>query len=127
MARPEDFCRTWTFKNAPEVQKAYPEGGTVTIGRQYEEGKQKFMLAWTDMDGDLHVLTELTLHEHGYLHAAEGSPDLATGRKWRIRIYHSNNTDHHVIEGTVAPADPIHEGDLSGNWGAEAPPREGEG
>ncbi|HEX3130174.1 MAG TPA: hypothetical protein VH394_22760, partial [Thermoanaerobaculia bacterium] len=69
MPTPEDFCRTWIFKsNDPNTQRAYPDGRELAIGEQFaEEGRRRFMLAWTDMDKVLHVLTGLTLDDQGGL------------------------------------------------------------
>jgi hypothetical protein len=130
MTTPEDFCRTWIFRSEdPSVQKAYPDGSTVVIGGQFEEeGKLKFMLAWVDRDRELHVLTDLTLDALGKL-AASASQDLATGLKWSISIAYTPATadEPAIIKAEVGPAFLHSEGDLSGNWGAEAPPRDGDG
>ncbi|HEX3128320.1 MAG TPA: hypothetical protein VH394_13400, partial [Thermoanaerobaculia bacterium] len=80
-------------------------------------------------DKVLHVLTGLTLDDQGGLTAPE-CQDLATGSRWIISItYIPATADEPAnIKGVVYPASGHSEGDLSGNWGAEAPPREdGEG
>ena len=125
MATPEDFCRTWTFNGSegPRAQDAYPIGGRIAIGKQ---AGGNFMLAWTDQGRELHVLTDLALHELGYLFA-DGSRDLATGKTWHIKIDLSKSSERDSIAGTVFSANPIHEGNLTGNWGADAPPNPDEG
>jgi hypothetical protein len=118
MATAEYYCRTWNFFEAsgPDTaRKAYPLGSTVTIGQQRNNGK--FMLSWADRYDILHVLTGLTLDENGLL-TAISTEDLATGTSWKITI--SANEDLERIAATVSSIDI--EGNLTGAWGAEAPP-----
>lgn len=125
MSAPEDFCRTWTFNGSegPRAQDAYPVGGRIAIGKQ---AGGSFMLAWTDHGGELHVLTDLTLHDRGYL-ISPGSRDLSSGRVWGIRIDLARSSERDTITATVSPADAAVEGNLTGNWGADAPPNPAEG
>ena len=119
MATAEYYCKTWIFFEATgsnKVHEAYPLGSTVTIGRQ---GKEKFMLAWTDLHDVLHVLTDLTWKDDGCLAGPElGTKDLATGDPWLIEITAKEDSDQ--IAGTVSSLEI--EGNLTGAWGAEAPP-----
>jgi hypothetical protein len=121
----EDFCRTWTFNGSegPRAQDAYPIGSRIAIGKQ---AGGNFMLAWTDLGGELHVLTDLTLHERGYL-ISDGSRDLSSARIWSIRIDLVRSSERDTIVATVLPADAGVEGNLTGNWGADAPPKPNQG
>lgn len=123
MSTPEYYCRIWTFtgSNGPKAQVVYPDRGTMAIGKQPGD---RFMLAWTDMDQVLHVLTDLTLQDGNLV--AVGIPDLATNDKWTITIQNPGEGKPTIL-AAVSKANSSNEGDLSGNWGAEAPPREGEG
>jgi hypothetical protein len=125
MSTPEEYyCRIWTFiqsNGGPKAEVAYPIGSTMAIGKQPGD---RFMLAWTDAELVLHVLTDLTLQEGNLI--AVGSRDLATDAKWTITIQNPGDGKPTIV-AMVSKANSSNEGDLSGNWGAEAPPREGEG
>lgn len=117
MATAEHYCRTWVFFEATgskTAHEAYPPGTTVTIGRQ---GDEKFMLSWTDVHDVLHVLTDLTLQDGALAGPPLGTQDLATGDSWLIEI---TARDDHRIAGNVSSLGV--ESNLTGAWGAEAPP-----
>lgn len=128
MAIPEDYCGIWTFKGSvgPNADKAYPLDGQVRI-ESLAGGGGELRMVWTDSDQVDHELTGLTLNELGHL-TATNARDLATDRHWNITIQFSSTWKGPRIQATMTAATPgVGEGDLSGNWGAEAPPREGEG
>lgn len=124
MATAEYYCQTWIFNEASgfkTVTQAYPLGNTVTIGKQIGG---KFMLAWADLQDVLHVLGDLTLDVDGCLVGSpSGTMDLYTGSLWAIKI--SAKEELRQIRATVSPIN-CHdcvEGNLTGAWGAETPPR----
>lgn len=124
MATADFYCRNWLIKNVvgPAAAKAFPVGSTLTIGRQH--GK-KFMMAWFDDEQSLHVVTGLILDESGSLVGPPlGAEDLASGLPWTVQILGFEELQQ--IQADFMPArsanDAI-ENNLSGSWGAEAPPQ----
>lgn len=122
MATAEDYCRIWAFIGCegPDAHQVYPEGRTVVIERQPEE---RFKLTWTGTDKE-HLLDGLTLDESGHL-IGNDIPDGATGTRWNITIQLSNTWKRNLIQATVKAVGRVGvgDGDLSGTWGAEAPPK----
>ena len=116
---PDFYCRTWTIKNTT-TETAYPINGTVKIDISHEE---LFEVAWTDSHSLPHVLVGLTL-ESGVLTGS--ASELNTPHRWVVQI-EEGDSDQEVlrINATVRfPHPGVGQGDLSGNWGAEAPPNE---
>jgi hypothetical protein len=129
MKTPEYFDRNWTFFEAVSGQplsvgQAYPSGVTVTIKMQ---GDGDFNMAWDDNQRKQHLLSGLQ-YENGSL-TGKGIKDPGTGLSWRIRIEvlpmtpvgGANERDR--IQGTVFLDGPGTEGNLTGTWGAESPPK----
>jgi hypothetical protein len=128
MKTPEYFDRTWTFFEVMSgqplsVREAYPSGATVTIKKQSDG---RFNMAWHDNQRQQHLLSDLQ-YENGFL-TGKGIKDPGTGLAWRIRIEvlmtplgDANERDR--IQGTVQYDGPGTEGNLTGTWGAESPPK----
>jgi hypothetical protein len=126
MATADFYCRNWLIQRVkgPTAAKAFPVGSTLTIGRQQGE---RFMMAWFDDKHDLHVVTGLILDESGSLVAPPlGAEDLASGLPWTVQIRRLEELQQ--IEADFMPAgkhtgEGAIENNLSGSWGAEAPPQ----
>lgn len=126
MKTPDYFSRTWTFLEAlsgpPSVYKAYPSGTAFGIEQQPDG---TFKMTWIDGERQRHVLSGLG-YENGSLTGTH-IQDPVTGLFWRIRILDlltplgGSNRDR--IQGIVSSADSGAEGNLSGTWGAESPPK----
>lgn len=124
MATSEFYCRSWFFiqgEHESSNPSAYPVGNPMAIGRQ--ANSDRFMMAWTDQDDDLHVIVDLQL-EHGRL-ANTRAKDLSTGIYWDIHIEPGEVLG--MITARVHPAEHYPDNNLTGTWGAEdQPPPEGE-
>lgn len=121
MATAEFYCRNWLINKVVgrAAAKAFPVGSTLTIGRQH--GK-RFMMAWFDDEQSLHVVTGLILDESGSLVAFDAE-DLASGLPWTVQIQALEELQQ--IQADFTPTHPGNkqiENNLSGSWGAEAPP-----
>lgn len=121
MPTPDFYCRTWTFKNASGANSgaAYPINGEVRIGRY--DGK--FMVTWADPES-VHVLLDLTLEE-GKL-SSPSAVELGTQNLWIVQIQEGQSSQGNLrIDATVSDlSNEGGESNLTGNWGAEAPPNE---
>ncbi len=124
MATEDFYCRNWLIKKVvgPSAAKAFPLDSLLTIGRQH--GK-RFMMAWFDDEHNLHVVTDLILDESGSLVSPpRGAEDLASGLLWTVQIL--GLEELRQIQADFMPAQPVDEAienNLSGSWGAEAPPQ----
>ena len=124
MATADFYCRNWLVNKVegPAAAKAFPVGSLLTIGRQH--GK-RFMMAWFDDKHDLHVVTGLILDESGNLVGPPlGAEDLASGLLWTVQIQALEELQQ--IQADFMPTHPGNkqiENNLSGSWGAEAPPQ----
>jgi hypothetical protein len=124
MATGDEYCGTWIFRELadepPSVRRAYPRGKPLKIEPQ-EAHRDRFTLAWVDADENRHVLEGLTL-SNGKLRGQKVH-DSFSGMEWDITITHP---EQHQLRGTVSQPEstqnPQHEGNLTGNWGADAPP-----
>lgn len=122
MATAEFYCRNWLINNVVgrAAAKAFPVGSTLTIGRQHGN---RFMMAWFDDEQSLHVVTGLSLDENGSLVAFDAE-DLASGLPWTVQIQALEELQQ--IQADFTPTRPGNqeiENNLSGSWGAEAPPQ----
>lgn len=122
MATADFFCRNWRIKDVkgPAATKAFPVDSTLTIGRQH--GK-RFMMAWFDDENILHVVTGLILDKNGSL-VALSAEDLASGLLWTVQVLGFEESQQ--IQADFMPTYPGNdaiENNLSGSWGAEAPPQ----
>jgi hypothetical protein len=130
MAKDDFYCRNWLVKRVkgPAAAKAFPVDSTLTIGRQHG---RRFMMAWFDDEHFLHVVTGLFLDENGDLVAPPlGAEDLASGLTWIVQVRALEELQQ--IEADFMPAgkhtgEGAIENNLSGSWGAEAPPPPGPG
>jgi hypothetical protein len=126
MAKDDFYCRNWLVKRVkgPAAAKAFPVDSTLTIGRQHG---RRFMMAWFDDEHFLHVVTGLFLDENGDLVAPPlGAEDLASGLPWTVQILGLEELQQiqaDFMPARTRPKNDAIENNLSGSWGAEAPPQ----
>ncbi len=99
----------------------YPPGQELLIG-QDESGK--FLMAWTDKEGHVHVLSGLGEADGAMLRAAQATV-VSDGGQVNVTLSTAFQSAGGVrtILGSVEAGSGIGEGNLTGNWGAEGPPR----
>ncbi len=97
----------------------YPPGNELLIG-QDEAGK--FLMAWTDKEGQVHVLCGLVEADGAMLHAGQARV-VSDGGQVNVTISTAFPPGEVRIVGAVEVKGDIGEGNLTGNWGAEGPPR----
>jgi hypothetical protein len=118
--RGEEYCGRWIFFKEPSANAnptAYPPGQELMVGRQdRSNGDDQFILAWLDSHKILHVLVGVTLQPDGSL-AGQEARDLLNDSTWSITIRHENLQ----ITAAVGKSG-FGEGNLTGHWGADAPP-----
>jgi len=121
MANEPFFRSSWQITK-PQSSRAYPRERWVTIGLDPHLAN-RYVAAWLDADGILHVFRELKLSKDGKKltgPAKEVGPD----KQWTVTIERVGDN----IQGTVAEPSgvkkrsAIREASLAGTWGADAPP-----
>ena len=117
----ETFFKNCWRLNTPPTSRAYPNGRWVNIGKD-PDLTNRFVVAWLDADGILHVFRDLTLQSGKLVGPAL---EVGPGKRWTVTIEQVAGTQN--IRGTVA--DPLRakgggliEATLAGTWGADAPP-----
>lgn len=114
------YIGRWVFTEKNNTNKdTYPPGNQLLIG---ESEPGNYLMAWADKEGAVHVLSGLTLEKTSFLSAAQ-SKVVGGGRFVDVTISTAlGGKGFDSIAGAVKE-DGFGEGNLTGNWGAEGPPR----
>jgi hypothetical protein len=118
-----DFFQNSWIISKPKASHAYPRGRWMSIGKDAHVA-DRYVAAWLDVDGILHIFRDLKLSGADKL---EGPATEVGGRSWKVVIERTSGTDN--IKGKVdfdlslgGEKNAGMEAGLAGVWGADAPP-----